>query len=61
MVPSTITYASVASKGTARIASMIATLNDLEGKLGDPECMNTQSQRTEQIMGDSIPPIYCAM
>ena len=32
--PSTITYASVVSRETVRIALMIATINDLEIKLG---------------------------
>ena len=33
--PATITYASVESNETVRIALMVATLNDLEIKLGD--------------------------
>ena len=33
--PATITYASVMSRETMRIALMVATLNDLEVKLGD--------------------------
>ena len=34
-VPATITYVSIVSKETVRIALMIATLNDLEVKLGN--------------------------
>ena len=35
LVPATITYANVVSRETVRIALIIATLNDLEVKLGD--------------------------
>ena len=45
----TITYASIVSRETARIALMIATLNDLEVKLGDILNAYVQAPVTESM------------
>ena len=45
----TITYASIVSRETARIALMIATLNDLEVKLGDILNAHVQAPVTEKV------------
>ena len=42
-----ITYASVVSRETVRIALIIATLNDFEVKLGDILNVNVQAPVTE--------------
>ena len=49
MVPATITYASVVSGQTVRTALMIATLNDLEVKLGNILNAYVQAPVTEKV------------
>ena len=45
----TITYASIVSRETVRIAMMIATLNDLEVKLGNILNAYVQAPVTEKV------------
>ena len=45
----TITYSSIVSRGTIRIALMIAALNDLEVKLGDIFNAYAQIPVTEKL------------
>ena len=47
--PATIMYASVVSRETVRIALMIATLNDLDKKLGDIFNAYIQASVTEKL------------
>ena len=47
--PATITYASIVSRETVRIALMIATHNDLEIKLGDILNAYVQAPVTEKV------------
>ena len=48
-VPATITYISVVSKETVRIALMIGTLNDLEFKSGNILNAHVQALVTEKV------------
>ena len=48
-LPATITYTSVVSRETVRIALVIATLNDLEVVLGDILSAYTQAPDTEKV------------
>ena len=47
--PASITYTSIVSRETVRIALMIATLNDLEVKLGDILNAYVQMLVTEKV------------